>query len=206
MKARSLVRFSVALALLGGAAAANAVTLPALNSANTLPISGATATDRVLSDVFLDAVSGLSQDNAYTAAADVTEVYTTAGAFADSAGANTAKYENYAIAFKARVATNGLTIGQTYMVVKYSGGSGSGINGVADGTAVATSGSANWVDPVACKASGVTPLDRGGTGGIVKYKLYLCSQTVASLVSSRRPASRTWSRYSSVPTTRVARA
>lgn len=180
MKTNVLLRSAVATALLGTVGVASAATLPgALTATNVLPISGATATDRVLTDVYLDAARGICQDFAQTSTADVTDVFTTETTFGTLSSPQ--KYENYAVACRARVSTGGLSIGQTYLMLKYSGGSGSGIARVADGSVLAASGSAKWVNALntaACSA----PVNQGGTAsGLVRYRLYTNCTSAGSL-------------------------
>jgi hypothetical protein len=140
MYRKSLVATAVALGLSCSAFGAN------LNpgSDNILPVGGATAQDRSLA-------IGWLTDLCDPAGSGGIEVFTTRANFLSTTATGT--ISNYAIACKLKSTANGAAASQDVIVYKYSGGSGTGTTNVGDGTPLANTGSANWVDIAACVAA-----------------------------------------------------
>jgi hypothetical protein len=116
-----------------------------------------------------------------TAADTIAEVYTTEGNFLrqpNTSTYNAALTQNFAILCKAKSALGAganVPAGTAFSVIKFSSGSGNGINEVALGTVLAsnTARKRNWVDVTACRTA-VTPVTVvGSTIGTVDFKVYV---------------------------------
>ena len=114
----------------------------------TLSVSGATATDRTVSDTMLDATAGLCDST--LGGANAADVYTTQ--------ANFATPTNYVVVCKLKATITGFAglQGRTVAMSKFSGGSGTGVQPVANGTALASGSSAKWVDIASATCSAAT--------------------------------------------------
>lgn len=141
MYRKSLVATAVALGLSCSAFGANLV---APTDDNALPVGGATATDKSLAIGWLVDLC----DAANTPNGGI-EVFTSRANFLPG------QVSNYAIACRLKSTANGAAANQDVVLIKYSGGSGTGVQPVANNTAITTSGSANWVDYQTCKADTV---------------------------------------------------
>jgi hypothetical protein len=146
---------------------------------NILRVSGATASDQSLARGLL---SDLCDAAATPAAPGANpgfniEVFTTSNDFLKKSGADGVT-RNYAIVCrtKATVATGAQST--DVVITKYSGGSGSGVGAVANGTALGVSGSAAWVNFSTCRdAAGAVTLPQVRTeveagAGLPAFVLY----------------------------------
>lgn len=179
------LRFAIGGALALAAASASAFTaVPVV--AIDYPISGATATDRTLADVVLDATAGFCNGNNTNERA---EVYTTELDFAGIGGGGPT-YANYAVVCRTDATLPGsadaAAEGQIVAFRKYSGGSGSGISQVASGANLNTDVPNNrqWVDWVGCRTT-VTPQTNVTYTGSVPVDLY---EGCASIATSQTKA------------------
>lgn len=166
------------------------ITQTQTTDAAALSVSGATATDRSLSEALLDATNGICLDAA--GAADIAEVYTTESNFNNlPVAGNSRLFQNYSVLCRARSGFTGSSAGAGAIaanapvaVYKYSGGSGSGIANVADGSTLNTDSTRarRWVNVDACRTAGVFTSQGGGTTGQVQYRLYVNCTELATLV------------------------
>lgn len=150
----SYVKAALALAA-GFAGVAQGANL-AVPADNVLNVGGATAQDKSL------AIGWLTDLCDAAATTGGIEVFTTRANFLPGT------VSNYAIACKLKSTANGAASGQDTVVVKYSGGSGTGTTNVATGATLTTNGSANWVDWANCATPGVA----GSVNG-VNYTVHL---------------------------------
>ncbi len=175
---------------IGGALALAAASASAFTVAPVIavdyPISGATATDRTLADVLLDATAGFCNGNNTTERA---EVYTTEVDFAGIGGGGPT-YANYAVICRTDASLPGsadaAAENQIVAFRKYSGGSGSGISQVASGNNLNTDlvNNRQWVDWVGCR-SAVVPQTSVTYSGSVPIDLY---EGCASIATSQTKA------------------
>jgi hypothetical protein len=141
MNRNYLVATAVALAA-GFACNANAANLTP-PAGNIFPVGGATATDKSLAIGWLTDLC-----DAATTPGGI-EVFTTRANFLPGT------VQNYAIACRMKTTANGAAAGQDVIMLKYSGGSGTGVQPVANNTTLVASGSASWVDYAACATAPV---------------------------------------------------
>lgn len=150
----SLIATAVALAA-GFAGVAQGANL-AVPADNVLNVGGATAQDKSL------AIGWITDLCDAAATPGGIEVFTTRANFLPGT------VSNYAIACRMKGTANGAAAGQDTVIVKYSGGSGTGTTNVATGATLTTSGSANWVDWATCATAPVA----GSVNG-VNYSVHL---------------------------------
>lgn len=173
MNTRKSLPLAAAVALAtAGIAPAFAANI-AVPAGSQLPVGGATATDRSLAIGWLDDLCDAATTPATPGAAGFNiEVFTTIATFAP------ATTRNYAIACRMATTANGGAASQDVVLLKYSGGSGTGVAPVANGTALATSGSANWVDFANCRNGAGAPINGASAaniaaaGNIPAFRLY----------------------------------
>jgi hypothetical protein len=136
------------------------------STARVLSISGATATDRLLAETMISTqAQALCANDGLTGANDVADVFTTEPSF----GVTT--FQNYAIFCRSKNAlaggagAGGVDAGTPVGIIKYSGGSGNGINEVANGVGLNSTPTRGrlWVDYQAC-STGAAPAVTSITG------------------------------------------
>ena len=173
MNTRKSLPLAVAVALATAAVAPAFAANIAVPAGSQLPVGGATATDRSLAIGWLDDLCDAATTPATPNNAGFNiEVFTTIATFAPGTT------RNYAIACRMATTANGGAASQDVVLLKYSGGSGTGVTPVAAGTALATSGSANWVDYANCRDGAGAPIggasaaNIAAAGNIPAYRLY----------------------------------
>lgn len=145
----------------------------AVPATSVLPVGGATATDRSLAIGWLDDVCDAAVTPATPGNAGFNiEVFTTTASFIPGTT------RNYAIACRTAATAATGAAGVDTVLIKYSGGSGTGVTPVANNTTLLTSGSANWVDYGNCRDGSGNPLggasavNVAASGNIPAYRLY----------------------------------
>jgi hypothetical protein len=144
MNRNLILQSAIGAALTLAAGTAGALTT-APTAGNTVIMSGATATDRTLAESFLDAVSGICQNNNPNTAASSADVYVIGTAF-DPLSPNTFRID--CNARNAPLAGTAISFG------KNSGGSGAGVTGPANGATTAIPSRTCTGGPTVVPASG----------------------------------------------------
>src|SRR5262245_21285954 len=172
MNSNAILKSAVTTALAAAAIAvtpAQAATDPgAISADNVLRVGGATATDRsLLRGWVTELCDAAATPNSSVATVGFNvEVFTTATNVFNLTADTFDGTRNYAVSCRMAGTAAAPANGQDTVLVKFSGGSSTGVTPVANGTAQAPAGSANWVDFAGCRDANGNP-----TGGATRTEV-----------------------------------